>query len=339
MSDIVFILGAGASRHAGAPLMAEFLDKARDLRAANPSSECHDDLDRVFEAISRLTLAHSKSELDIVNLESVFGAFEMAELLKLSDYSGVVASLKRVISWTLNESMAFMPALMSSIAAPSAAYDDFAKLLVTLRTKTPLRTAAIITFNYDIGLDYALAVNRLRPSYYLEGPDAGQVPLLKLHGSVSWGQCLECGCAVATSANPTIMATQPVPSYKFKMPRQQHCQKWVECLIVPPSWNKSEGRQGLVSVWQQAAKELATASTIAVCGYSLPETDSFFRYLYALGSVGSTVLRNFWVFDPSTEVHERFKNLLGPGAYGRFQPRPHLFENAISVMRALLLES
>jgi len=320
--------------------MADFLDKARDLRAAKPSSECHDDLDRVFEAISRLTLAHSKSELDIVNLESVFGAFEMAELLKLSDYSGAVASLKRVISWTLNESMVFMPAHMSSIAAPSAAYGDFANMLVALETKTPRRTAAIITFNYDIGLDYALLVKHIRPSYYLEGPDAGQIPLLKLHGSVSWGQCLECGCAVATPAIPILTQTQSGISYRFKMPHQQHCGKSVdECLIVPPSWNKSEGRRSIVSVWQQAAKELATACTIIVCGYSLPETDAFFRYLYALGTVGTTVFREFYVFDPVPAVHERFKSLLGPGARARFQPRPHLFEDAIPVMRVLLLES
>ena len=326
--------------------MAEFLDKARDLRAANPSSECHDDLDRVIQAISRLQLVHSKSELDIVNLEAVFGAFEMAELLNLSDYEGVVASLKRVISWTLNESMQFVdtPGRYSAVPnpAPSAAYDDFVKMLAKLQTKTPFRTAAIITFNYDIGLDYALLANHLSPAYYLEGPPSlGQIPLLKLHGSVSWGQCLECGSAVITPAVPKkLIPTQPTPSYKFTMPRQEHCHKSLdECLIVPPSWNKSEGRRSIVSVWQQAAKELASASTIIVCGYSLPDTDSFFRYLYALGTVGTTVFREFYVFDPSPEVRERFKSLLGPGARARFQPRSHLFENAVAEMRRLLLES
>jgi hypothetical protein len=70
MSRYVFILGAGASRHTGAPLMAEFLDRARALFAANPTSEYSNDLQRVFGAISKLQSVHSKSELDIVNLES-----------------------------------------------------------------------------------------------------------------------------------------------------------------------------------------------------------------------------------------------------------------------------
>ena len=122
------------------------------------------------------------------------------------------------------------------------------------------------------------------------------------------------------------------------MPGQRHCDHGVnECLVVPPSWNKSDGRDSLVSVWQQAATELAGASSIIVCGYSLPETDSFFRYLYALGSFGETVLRNFVVFDPSAEVQDRFRSLLGPGARARFRPRTCAFEAAIAEMRKVLL--
>jgi hypothetical protein len=32
MSEIMFVLGAGASKEAGAPLMGEFLDAADDIR-------------------------------------------------------------------------------------------------------------------------------------------------------------------------------------------------------------------------------------------------------------------------------------------------------------------
>lgn len=346
MSDIVFIFGAGTSTHAGAPLMADFLDKARDLRALNGSSEFEEDLHRVFAAIAHLQSVHSKSELDIVNLESVFGAFEMAELLGISAYSGVVASLRHVISWTLNQSMEFKGEplrgniLPNSRPSPSTAYNDFAKLLAALEGERPRRTAAIITFNYDIGLDYALEVNHLRPSYYISDSAGGGIPLLKLHGSVNWGQCPECGCLISAPASPTLVASRSFPTYRFSKPQQFHCQKQVvDCFIVPPSWNKSEGRKGLVSVWQQAAHEFATASTIVVCGYSLPETDSFFRYLYALGTVSETVLRNFWVFDPSPEVRGRYERLMGPGARARFQPMPHPFENAVEVIRRGLLKS
>jgi hypothetical protein len=51
-----------------------------------------------------------------------------------------------------------------------------------------------------------------------------------------------------------------------------------------------------------------------VIGYSLAETDSFFRHRYALGSVGISPLRRFAIFNPdqSGETDLRFRTMLGP---------------------------
>jgi hypothetical protein len=106
--------------------------------------------------------------------------------------------------------------------------------------------------------------------------------------------------------------------------------------IVPPSWNKAEYRSDLVKVWKRAAAELKSATSIVVCGYSLPETDSLFRYLYGLGMVGGEPLERFWVFDPSEAVHRRFRDLLGLGALARFEARPLNFERALSQMNSTL---
>jgi hypothetical protein len=38
-------------------------------------------------------------------------------------------------------------------------------------------------------------------------------------------------------------------------------------------------------VWRTAAQHLSEAEHIFIIGYSLPETDQFFRYLYGLGTV------------------------------------------------------
>ena len=54
MSEIVFILGAGASREAGAPLMLDFLDKADQLRKSGRVNEFKPHFDRVFDAIYQL---------------------------------------------------------------------------------------------------------------------------------------------------------------------------------------------------------------------------------------------------------------------------------------------
>src|SRR5437868_12972550 len=74
---IVFILGAGASKHAGAPLMSEFLSVARDLGHERPLPA----FELVFRAIDCLHRSQAKSEFDLENLETVFGAFQMARRL------------------------------------------------------------------------------------------------------------------------------------------------------------------------------------------------------------------------------------------------------------------
>jgi hypothetical protein len=77
-------------------------------------------------------------------------------------------------------------------------------------------------------------------------------------------------------------------------------------VIVPPGIFKSEYQGSLGKVWQQAAKELAEAREIFVIGYSLPESDLFFRNLFALGTEGPTILERFAVLNyDNTGVTEK----------------------------------
>ena len=109
-----------------------------------------------------------------------------------------------------------------------------------------------------------------------------------------------------------------------------------EPFVVPPTWNKTEYHHVLQPVWQAAINELREAEYIIVFGYSLPPTDQFFRFLYALGTVGEVRLKRFCVFDPNTEVENRFKELLGPVVKDRFVFRRMGFQNAISEFNQFL---
>jgi hypothetical protein len=79
MPKSIFLLGAGASKAAGAPLMDEFLSTARNLRRLALPSEFHSAFDTVFQAMTALQAVHSKSTLDFNNVESLFSAFEVAK--------------------------------------------------------------------------------------------------------------------------------------------------------------------------------------------------------------------------------------------------------------------
>jgi hypothetical protein len=301
VSRYLFILGAGASKHTGAPLMADFLDKSRGLFAANRVSEYTEDLSRVFNAISKLQSVHSKSELDIVNLESVFSAFEMAELLDLPLFGGdLVHSMRRLIAWTLDEAVRFEAKEGKIVSSPP--YRNFASMIFGFaQGKGPPPTCTVITFNYDLAVDLALHTAGLNPNYGLAGDSEGAVNLFKLHGSVNWHRCKSCKRIVPETIPPLdrFVNTATLQWSKLKQilgVREECCGEALtgDSIIVPPSWNKAEYRSDLVKVWQHAAKELKGATSIVVCGYSLPETDSFFRYLYGLGTEGGEPLERFW---------------------------------------------
>jgi len=106
-------------------------------------------------------------------------------------------------------------------------------------------------------------------------------------------------------------------------------------VIVPPTWHKEDYHRQISSVWATAAKELRDVENVFVIGYSLPNSDSFFRYLYGLGTVGKATLKRFHVFNPdeSGEVEGRFRNILGTAALARFRYYRMDFRNAIDHIR------
>lgn len=86
MANTVFILGAGASYQAGVPLMNDFLDVAYNLWRTGEAKDFDQQFASVFRGRSALQQVHSKSQLNIQNIESVFAAFEMGKTLqKFSD--------------------------------------------------------------------------------------------------------------------------------------------------------------------------------------------------------------------------------------------------------------
>ena len=55
------------------------------------------------------------------------------------------------------------------------------------------------------------------------------------------------------------------------------------------------------------SRHLSVARNIIVVGYSLSASDQFFRYLYALGTVGATRIEKFLLVDPDKTVKSDFK--------------------------------
>jgi NAD-dependent SIR2 family protein deacetylase len=304
----VFVLGAGASAESGAPLMSTFLDRARDLLVADAKA----DFESVFDALVRLRDVFYKSGLDLDNIESVFGAFEIARIIgKLGHYSveqidGLGKSIRMLIVRTLDESIKYEYNDRNRTTGPTPGYSGFMNLMKTMNPKGAYGSAcSLLTFNYDIALDYALTHANIPHDYCLEPPtDRNTLRVLKLHGSLNWGKCANCGRVTAQHLSMenvlAVAASSSVSS--FTLPgatviAQGKCGNCSgnlssEPVIVPPTWNKTEGHNELTAIWKQAAVELGQAENIVCIGYSLPESDLFFRYLFALGTVGEAHISN-----------------------------------------------
>ena len=358
MSNTLFILGAGASRQAGAPLMSDFLRVADHVLKQGKVEKYRNHFVKVMNGKSALQAVHSKSKLEIDNIEVLFSAFEMAEALGIPlEFNGVrleslIESLKILIAATIEASLE-LPVEGGTPEAPRP-YGSFASLVEYLTNRTqPGESVAVITFNYDLACEYAFFRANIPVSYALEcEPIAKEgMPLLKLHGSLNWANCPEKSQVVPyTIENHFRKHSWVIDHYKSdSVPRSVALKftphladfKWdgnaviPEPVIVPPTWNKTGYQGNMRCVWRRAAKEMREAENIFVIGYSLPETDSFFRHLYALGSVGTVMLKRFCVFDPDPSglVHKRFRNLLGPGAADKYEPRKETFEMAIPIIK------
>jgi len=229
MSKSVFILGAGASKQAGVPLMGEFLDVADAIwKQGKLTDEDKVHFERVFRAIGKLQTLHSKSQLDLVNLEAVFSTFEMANLLqKLPGFEPeelpeLIKSIKRVIVVTIEKTLKYPYSIQSHKAREAEPYGSFCNLLKELDyPRNHGSNVSVITFNYDIAIDHALFFNELGPNYHLRAQTAikDSVSLLKLHGSLNWGSSLEhdqiipCGLDKFFNRNTFIQSKREFRNY------------------------------------------------------------------------------------------------------------------------------
>lgn len=361
MAENVFIFGAGASAHAGAPMMSGFLDRTESMLIKGEFDRQNEKLFEIWRKIRRLQQVQSKSYLDLDNVEDIYSALEMALIIKR--FPGIASEeieelrdgLITLIMRTLERSMKFEHKFEpmeqypedQEFFLPPFSYEEFCN-----RIAGKLDFSAI-TFNYDIGLDYALfrsARNEGKSiDYCLGDPVDGTIKLLKLHGSVNWARCSVCN-EVIPYLFPEFLGqnarevrrdlndsgddhthfefSRALFKLKHKHTKHRGQNKFLPAL-VPPTFAKTDYQSTITRVWQQAASELAEARNILVFGYSMPQTDSFFRYLLALGTVSTAKIQRFWVFNPdrSSSTFNRYSTVLGRDVFRRFRYYPKKFED------------
>ncbi len=312
--------------------MNEFLDVSELLLDKFTPAQRESAL-RVFEARRQLELCQAYVKYDLLNVETVFSAIETGGLLSMlgqmhpEEVPKLADDIRSVIVATLTKSLKF-PVSNQRPNLPGS-YGAFVSKTLMQQDGQPRKGVALLTFNYDIGIDFALYTRHLPTNYGLDGGlNADCVNLLKLHGSVNWFSCSKCNAIIPYEIARRV---ENVPWYQHDgrsvfmiFPSDEvnlsHCGEPVRAapVIVPPTWGKFEYQKAIANVWRAAASALSTARTIVVIGYSLPQSDQFFQHLLGLGLTSKGSLRNFMLLDPSESVRDKFRAVLGPSATARF---------------------
>lgn len=324
MSKTVFILGAGASKEAGAPLMNEFLKESDRLNKKGQIEEIFkDDFDRVFTAINKLDPIYARANIDFENIEKVYSIFEMGRFIKKlpgidnpEDINKIVNSLKVLILETLDKTITIRTKNNGKLC-PDGPYMDFTSLVESIKNQDG-SLPSIISFNYDLALDCALYYSNYRVDYCLGNNNNYDIKLMKLHGSLNWFRSMESNEIIPydfSEINKWYRAMHALDekvniSLSKKLTKEKIEYKGKVLLppsiIIPPTWNKLEFSYNfeIAKVWQKAAEELSNAENIFVIGYSYPETDNFFTYFFALGILGERLINRFWVFNPDPLIEK-----------------------------------
>lgn len=370
----VYVLGAGFSAPAGAPLIYNFLDRSRDLfddpsnSLAQPEKE---HFQKVFQFRSEVARAREKVIVDLDNIEQLFGLVEMSIGFEQSQRETRTSTrylIAKTLEWATQDSLhwqrlrlgPFQDALdwarqhriaqdPLQVDSPAQnieyinidAYSYFAALAAGLLDDPRQRRTrhdTVITFNYDLVLDHALYGIGVEPNYHLDAFVPGpaylvkrqpMLSVLKLHGSINWGVCPDC------RALHGMQSRKPGQTLRwFPFPACANCKQQIyQPLLVPPTWNKHEHRDILQKVWKEAFEEMRAATRICVIGYSMPESDAYFKYLLTLALAENTHLSKLIVVDlSSSDVRTRWEKMLDP----LFKQRRFIFhaEGLIGFLRA-----
>jgi hypothetical protein len=286
----VLILGAGASRFAGYPLGLELWAFIRDTGTGERMAK--ERAEAVIDAIERVLQVLPPREFDRPDLEQLFTLLDLAE-------AGTEPLKLAKIDWP-----SLRPKLMGMIA--NAFQWHQYQLQVRLREKgdpvevvldawaSRLRARdTIVTFNWD--LLHEAALFRRGKWHYSDGYGfaCGDAPsgyrsglkVLKLHGSVNWGQRDEqdCNPAIEHKADFFLGAQDDHSVYL------RGAGQWNEgrYMIIPSYLKDLSSNRLLLNLWNQAFDALSAAERVTVVGFQLHPADALARQL-----LGCALTRN-----------------------------------------------
>jgi hypothetical protein len=283
-----FVLGAGASRHAGYPLACELGDGLLEWLCHDkmPTPDYRMNIERVHDLYEGLG-----------DIEAILTDLEGATP---SSRAAVCSPVERAL---LRRSFATcIPEFFYDLSAPNASplYARFAREKVK-------RNDTVITFNYDIACERELRAAGLWEvgdgygfSLNLTGLPPSHVNVLKLHGSVNWLSILfgglrnacQWGVPAGLGERPVIYGSRNFVSLGYPPgPRDANYSSTsapgAEPALIMGLYKRFYSTTSFgcehagfwESLWCQAAESLKVSDDVVIIGYSLPAADADARQI------------------------------------------------------------
>jgi hypothetical protein len=294
VENVVYFLGAGFSAPLGLPTISDFILRAKDQhildQRGNPSFEA------VFKAIDRLARVGMAYSAQLDNIEEVLSILEVDAFLGEPSLREVFQDFIRgVIRYRTPQMLFSLEALRDNwqqnlfgITDKTKGYGYFVAAIQLLRFARPVEVVEcnraeqsekrydVITANYDCVLENVCE--------YVSEHLAPSLP-------------------VRFREFPTEDASLPTLAKLHGSVANGD--------IVPPTWSKG-AHPDIAPRWRLARETLRRAQHLRFIGYSLPEADSYVRYLLKSAALETPHLKTIDVMcqDPTGEVQKRYEEFV-----------------------------
>ncbi len=327
MPRTVIILGAGASKPGGCPVLSEFIPTARKLSDKHMLGSAQESFEALEVALERLHAVNSNFNTNL-NIETLLSILDIIisssvdTFISVNDADTARKHLVRIIVATLEATQKY-----EWVKAPSSwqgrtreglvmsaprGYQELSNSLRTLFSSDNLPHVTFVTFNYDLGLEYALK------GFYYPGispyfENESHIPICKMHGSMNWyrsGDKVVYHPKLMYAWFESLWESSSTPWFPGQITSSvlPHGQ---EPFIVAPSHDKF-GTMGLLSSARRVcADAIKQADLILFCGYSLSITDGWFRNLLKAYTPFSHKLRAIRVYDTGDATRQTFREFFG----------------------------
>ncbi|WP_236889136.1 SIR2 family protein [Desulfoluna limicola] len=295
--NILYILGAGFSAPLGIPVMDNFLSKSKDMYSLN--SEKYQHFCNIFNDCDRLSKAKNYIASNLFNIEELLSILEMESFATVRNSTGnfkhyiadVIKYYSPIIPKTTNclgTSFLFGGDLFSLYGAFVASLltleisqkeGNISSRLVSKRSELP--NYSLISLNYDMIIEDYI---RYMESHY-------KSPVRNIVTEVNENEDNYYHVDRGISFAKIHGSVEPQS-------------------IIPPTWNKTN-RAGIQKTWHLASNLISNSNYIRFLGYSMPDTDSYIKYLLTVSIVNSENLKGIDVIclDADKTVEKRFRRL------------------------------